>query len=327
MELIYAYQEWPYRETFRISRGDSVCSELFVAWIREDGVVGRGECSILTQYGHTRQEVQAAFEDAIARLPASGDKAAWLAATSNSSVRSALDCALLDLECKKSGRSIWEIVSVDRLPSIEVDLTISVNPIEKMCADARRAADRGFRTLKLKADGEQVVERVASIARCVPGVRFIVDANEAWTIDILRRVDTALHQLGVILIEQPLHHERDEALSNYRGPIPICADESCHAGSDLDQLAARYQAINIKLDKVGGLTPGLALARAAKARDMKLMMGCAGPTSLGIAPGYVIGTLADYVDLDVPALLLDDRANAMTYQDGRLNVFSPALWG
>lgn len=327
MNIVYAYQEWPYREAFRIARGADICSALFAVWIREGDYVGRGECSILTQYGHTAEDVRSGFDDAIARLATAPDLSGWLAQTRNPSVRSALDCALWDLECKKQNKSIWDLVGVPYRASVEADLTISVNPIEKMCDDARRAAESGYRLLKLKADGEQVIERIERIAQAVPQARFIVDANEAWSLDLLQRIDADLHRLGVVLIEQPLHHLADAALATYRGPVPVCADESCHDGVSIDLLTERYQAINIKLDKVGGLTPGLALARRAKSRGLGLMTGCGGPTSLGVAPAYVIATLSDYVDLDGPALMLDDRAHPVAYSEGRLHAFSSDLWG
>ena len=327
MDLLFAYQEWPYRETFKISRGASVTSDLFVAWVRDGEWVGRGECGILTQYGHTREDLRAGFEDARATLAAGAGREDLPAAVANSSVRNALDCALWDLECRRRGRDIWALTGVPRPESIEVDLTISVNPVDKMCADAADAVAQGYRILKLKADRDDVIEKISAIAARAPGVSFIVDANEAWDIATLRRFDADLARLGVVLIEQPLHHEADGPLADYRGPIPICADESCRDIADLDRLATLYQAINIKLDKVGGLTPGLALARAAKARGLDLMLGCSGPTSLGAAPAYVIAALADHVDLDGPALLLEDRAPAMVYLDGRLHAFESGLWG
>jgi L-alanine-DL-glutamate epimerase-like enolase superfamily enzyme len=327
MELLYAYQEWPYRETFRISRSSRANSSLFLAIVRDGEHVGRGECSYLEQYGHTRDDVLSGLErarDILADNPSREDLERLIP---NSSVRNAVDCAMWDLECRRAGQSVWKRAGVERAESIEVDITISVNPIPKMCADARLAASQGYGVLKLKADKDQVVERVQAIAEAVPGVRFIVDANEAWDIGALERSADALHDLGVVLIEQPLHHQRDEALARYRGPIPVCADESCRGLEDLDQLAERYQAINIKLDKAGGLTPGLALARAAKARGLGLMIGCSGPTSLGVAPAYVIATMAEFVDLDGPALMLDDRAGAMRYSGGRLFCFGSDLWG
>lgn len=327
MDLTYCAQEWAYRETFKISRGSRDVSALFVAYIRDGEHVGRGECGVLPQYGHERADVVDGFESARTLLEAGAGRAEIQAGVANSSARNAIDCALWDLECKRAGKRVWELARVDPQASIEVDLTISVNGRDKMREDALQALRRGFRILKLKADRNDVIDRVAAIAEAAPGVDLIVDANEAWDIDALERVCDPLARLGVKLIEQPLPHRDDAALAQFRGPIPICADESCRDLADLDILAERYQAINIKLDKVGGLTPGLALARAAKARGLGLMIGCNGPTSLGAAPAYVLGVMADFADIDGPALMLDDRAHAMTYTNGRLACFTPELWG
>lgn len=327
MHLNFAYQEWPYREVFKISRGAKSNSALFIAIVSDGGFVGRGECGILDQYGHTRGDLEAGFDHAREMLMSGAAPADVIAVQDNSSVRNALDCAFWDLACKRTGQSIWQMTGVDKAESVPCDLTISVNSIEKMCEDARAARRQGYTLLKLKADRSQVVERVSAIAAAVEGATFVVDANEAWDIETLERVAPTLARLGVVLIEQPLHHLHDAALAGYRGPIPICADESCRTIEDLGILAERYQAINIKLDKVGGLTSGLALAREAKARGMQVMLGCNGPTSLGSAPAFIISTLADYVDLDGPALLLDDRAGAMQYRDGRIFCFGSDLWG
>ena len=327
MQLIYAYQEWPYRETFRIARGATATSDLFFVALREGDVIGRGECGILPQYGHTAEMVRAEFERARPMLAEGLDRRALQATDLNPSVRNALDAALWDLEARRDGASVWSMAGVDRPESLEVDLTISISSPEKMTADARLAVAAGYRILKLKADAESVLARVEAIARAYSGVSLIVDANEAWDLSTLAQLDGPLADLGVALIEQPLSHGQDAGLARYRGRIPLCADESCRDLSDLPDLSERYQAINIKLDKVGGLTPGLELARAAQARGLKLMVGCSGPTSLGAAPAYVLGALADFLDLDGPALLLEDRTPAMTYRRGRLHAFAPELWG
>jgi L-alanine-DL-glutamate epimerase-like enolase superfamily enzyme len=327
MELLFAYQEWPYAETFRISRSAKANSELFTVYIRDGDHVGRGECGLLPQYGQGRDDVEAALRDAADIVARGASRADVAAKVANTSARNALDCALWDLECRRSGKSIWELAGVSEKASIEVDLTISVNPTDKMRDDALAAFARGFRILKLKANQEDVLDRVEAIAAACPGARLIVDANEAWEIDTLNRLAGLLHRLGVELIEQPLHHKADESLSGYTGEIPLCADESCSSIEDLDRLSRLYQAINIKLDKVGGLTPGLALEAAARGLNMKVMLGCSGPTSLGAAPAFVLGTRCDFVDLDGPALLLDDRAHPMRYADGDLFCFAPDLWG
>lgn len=327
MKLTFAYQEWLYAETFRISRGAKDISPLFLAVLRDGNEYGRGECGVLAQYAQSPDEVRKAFDALPRDLPAGLTHADIPGLSANRSVRNALDCALWDLECRRKGSDIWTLTGVPRPESLEVDLTISVNEAPKMVADAIAAAGKGYRILKLKADRNEVVDRVAAIAAAVPGVRLIVDANEAWDIATLERVAPRLAELGVELIEQPLRHGEDAALEDYRGPVTICADESCRDVGDLDVLRRRYQAINIKLDKAGGLTPGLALARAARKEGLKIMVGCSGPTSLGAAPAFVVGALADYLDLDGPALLLNDRADAMTYSGGRLHVMSERLWG
>ena len=327
MELLFAFQEWPYAETFRISRSAKTNSELFTVYVRDGGHVGRGECGLLPQYGQTREDVAAALHNAADLIAAGASRAEIAEKVSNTSARNALDCALWDLECKRSGQNIWERTGVARKDAIEVDLTIGINPTAKMREDALAAFAKGFRILKLKANQEDVLERVEAIAAACPGASLIIDANEAWDIATLNRLAGPLDKLGVALIEQPLHHLADEPLAGYTGKIALCADESCSSLADLDRLARLYQAINIKLDKVGGLTPGLELEAAAHARGMKVMLGCSGPTSLGAAPAYVLGTRCDFVDLDGPALLLDDRADAMRYSGGNLHCFSSALWG
>lgn len=327
IDLTYAFQQWPYREVFRISRSAKSNSDLFMVMLRDGEYVGRGECGILDQYGHTASDVSAEFDAASDRLADGESREGVLAAIRNSSARNALDCAFWDLECKRSGKSIWSLTGLERPASIECDLTIGINAPDKMQADARKAAAEGYRILKVKVGREGIEERVLAVSQAAHGAKLIVDANEAWDLDTLKAVAPRLAELNVALIEQPLHHDRDAGLSGYRGPIPICADESCRSLADLEVIRSRYQAINIKLDKVGGLSDGLALARAAKAAGMGLMLGCHGPTSLGAAPAYLIASLADFVDLDGPALLLEDRAMGMTYEQGRIFCFSSQMWG
>ena len=327
MELLYAYQEWAYAETFRISRSAKTNSELFVVYLRDGQFIGRGECGLLPQYGQDRDDVASALDTA-RDLVAGGVTHLDIAAqVQNTSARNALDCALWDIECKKAGQSIWTKTGLPQVDSIEVDITIGINSLDKMRIDALAATSKGYRILKIKADRSDVLEKVETIAEACPGVQLIVDANEAWDISTLNEVAPRLEQLGVCLIEQPLHHKADGALKDYKANIPLCADESCSSIDDLPRLSELYQAINIKLDKVGGLTPGLELNRAARQRDLKVMLGCSGPTSLGAAPAFVLASLCDFVDLDGPALLLEDRSPAMRYSDGRLYCFSPALWG
>lgn len=326
-DLSYAFQQWPYRQVFRISRSAKANSDLFMVMLRRDGFLGRGECGVLDQYGRTVSDIRSEFDRAADLLAAGASREEVLRAISDSSARNALDCAFWDLECKMSGRTIWELTGLARADSVECDLTIGIDRPDKMKADALEACAQGYRVLKVKVGREGIDERVRAVAEVAGGAKLIIDANEAWDIGLLQDVAPRLAPYNVVLIEQPLPHDADEALSGYRGPIPLCADESCRSVADLSTVAKRYQAINIKLDKVGGLTDGLALARAARLEGMGLMLGCSGPTSLGAAPAYLIASLADFVDLDGPALLLEDRPGAMRYSGGRIFCFSPHLWG
>lgn len=220
-----------------------------------------------------------------------------------------------------------ELTGVAHVDRIEVDITVSINEPEIMRRDARNATSRGYRLLKIKADALDVLEKVELIAKTLPGIRLIVDANEAWTFDQLKNLAPQLHELGVVVIEQPLHHERDGDLENYACPVPLCADESCASREGLDALARRYRAVNIKLDKAGGLTEALALARAVRLKGMGLMTGCNGATSLGNAPAYVVGTLWDWRDVDSHELLFEDRAGGMRTLNGELYAFQSSFWG
>jgi L-Ala-D/L-Glu epimerase len=314
LRMSVAYQEWPYRQTFTFARESREAAPLFVVHITDGSLVGRGECGIQSLKDETPEIVLAqlhAMRDRIAEL---GSRAALNEAVAAQSSRNAVDCALWDLECKRAGASIWSLTGVSQPESIEVDITIGINSLEKMRADAQAAA-------------QSVHEKVTAIAAAVPDVAFIVDANEAWSLGQLKDLAPALKTLNVILIEQPLHHDKDAPLADYDCPIPLCADESCATASQIDMLAERYDAVNIKLDKTGGLTEALALAKAARAKDMGLMMGCNGATSLGNAPAYVVGSLCDWRDIDSQELLFEDRAGGMRTREGRLHAFDTVFWG
>ncbi len=327
LQMTVAYQEWPYRQTFKFARETRQAAPLFVVHVSDGTHIGRGECGIQSLKDETPESVAAQLREIAGRIAAIGSRAELNRAVPAQSSRNAVDCALWDLECKRSGASIWQLSGVDPVPKIEVDITIGINALEKMRADAEQAVARGYRLLKLKADADSVLEKVDAIAKAVPGVKFIVDANEAWSMEQLSALAPALAALDVVLIEQPLHHDHDAALAGYDSPIPLCADESCATASQIGVLAERYDSVNIKLDKTGGLTEALALARAARAAGMGLMMGCNGATSLGNAPAYVIGALCDYRDIDSQELLFEDRAGGMVTRAGELHAFDSRFWG
>lgn len=327
LHMSYAYQEWPYRKVFRISRSAREFSSLFVVHLSDGEHIGRGECGVLPHYGETRESVAAEFEAMRAQLPYCPTPQLLNEKMAAGSARNALDCALWDLTCKRTGRSIWELTHVPRPAHLEIDCTIGIDDRAAMCADAARLVGEGFRVLKIKANAEAVMETVRAIAAAAPSARLIIDANEAWTLPQLKSVAPELAELNVALIEQPLHRDIDEQLADYHSPVPLYADESCATSADLERLAARYDGVNIKLDKTGGLTEALALARAAAARAMGVMIGCNGATSLGLAPAYVIGALCEHRDLDSAALLFEDRVGGLRFANGDLFEVAAGFWG
>ncbi|HEY0105789.1 MAG TPA: dipeptide epimerase [Rhizomicrobium sp.] len=327
LRMAFAYQEHPYRQTFKIAREIREAAPLFVVHVTDGAHIGRGENGLQSLKHETQQSVAAQLADIKNRIGEIGTRAALNAAIPAGSARNAVDCALWDLECKRGGKSVWDLAGVTRLDRIEVDITIGINAADKMRRDALAAVGRGYGILKIKADADSVLDRVAAVAGVSPGLRFIVDANEAWSMAQLEALAPALKALGTVAIEQPLHHDGDAPLAHYDSPVPLCADESCATRDGLEVLAQRYDAVNIKLDKTGGLTEALALARAARAHGMGLMMGCNGATSLGNAPAYVVGTLCDWRDIDSQELLYEDRANGMVTKNGELHAFESRLWG
>ena len=327
LQLVVARQEWPYRKAFRIARGARTCSELFLAHISDGTHTGRGECGVLGHYGETVESVAAQIESMRDRLDTLHTPAALTAAMPAGSARNLLDCALWDLACRQQGRSVWSLAGVEPAEHLESDCTIGIDEPAGMLADARRLAAEGFRVLKVKAHDESVIDTVRTIASAAPGMRFIVDANEAWSLAQLKDVAPALADLGVSLIEQPLHRRDDHQLEGYDSPVALYADESCATSADLERLSARYDGINIKLDKAGGLTEALAMARSAKALGLGVMVGCNGATSLGLAPAYVLGALCAHRDLDSAALLHDDRPGGLRYAGSDVRVWTPGFWG
>ena len=327
LRMTFAYQEQPYRQTFKIARETREAAPLFVVHVTDGEFVGRGENGVQSLKRETRDSVAAQLEDIRNTIAAIGTREELNRVVAASSARNGVDCALWDLACKRAGKSIWELTGLSYRERIEVDITIGINEVEKMRRDAQAAVGRGYGILKIKADAESVLDRVAAIAGVAPGVSFIVDANEAWTLSQLKALAPTLKALGVVTIEQPLHHDRDAELASYDSPVPLCADESCATRERLETLAERYDAVNIKLDKTGGLTEALALARAAREYGLGLMMGCNGATSLGNAPAYVVGTLCDWRDIDSQELLYEDRIHGMVTNNGTLHAFEAKLWG
>jgi len=324
-DLSVTAEAWPLREPFRFAGYTVAALEVIHVRLSKGGHQGQGEGVVPIVFDVTMAQSLAQIEAARTALAAGRPAAEAAAALPPGPARNALDCALWDLRAKATGRSIWDLAGLPPGPAAqEVDQTIGLGSPGEMAETARASAHR---VLKIKADARLVTERVRAIRLARPDAELIVDANQSWTPDLLAAHARALADLGVAMIEQPLPAGQDTALRDWTSPVPLYADESCHTTADLPRLLGVYQGINIKLDKTGGLTEALALARAAREAGMGVMVGCMAGTSLSMAPAYVIGTLSNWSDLDGPLLLAGDRAAPMTYAGGALSHFTPALWG
>jgi L-alanine-DL-glutamate epimerase-like enolase superfamily enzyme len=240
--------------------------------------------------------------------------------------RNALDCALWDLEAKISGKRAWELANVPMVPEVETSFTISLDTPEKVAEAA--AANPNAPILKLKLGGDDLdLARVQAVRATAPSTGLFVDANESWSPAHYRKIVSALKELRVELIEQPFAADADQVLEELAHLLPVCADESCHTSADLPRLTNRYEVINVKLDKTGGLTEALRLCECARESGFKLLIGCMVGTSLSMAPARILASTADYVDLDGPLLLARDRDHGLAYQNGKIGVPARVLWG
>jgi L-Ala-D/L-Glu epimerase / N-acetyl-D-glutamate racemase len=325
MLTIEAREEiWPLREPFRISRGSRTEAQVVVVTVGDDEHVGRGEGVPIKRYGQSAESVLAQIESIKAEKKLDRQRLQQLLPAG--AARNALDCALWDLEAKTSGKRVWELANVPIVPEVETSFTISLDTPEKMAAAAAVAAELPILKLKLQGDDLDLA-RVKGVRESAPAARLLLDANESWSPEHYRKIVPELHELGVELIEQPFPANADEVLESLDHPIPVCADESCHTTADLRRLTNRYEMINVKLDKTGGLTEALRLCDRARDSGFKLLIGCMVCTSLGIAPARLLASNADWVDLDGPLLIGRDRQHALAYTNGRLALPSAQLWG
>jgi L-Ala-D/L-Glu epimerase len=318
-------ERWPIAGAFTISRGAKTEAVTVVAEVRQSGHTGRGECVPYPRYGETPEVTLKALE-AIQEPPEQGlDRQALQAAMPPGAARSALDCALLDLEAKRAGKRVWTLLGRPAPKPCTTAFTISLGTPEAMAEATEKAAHRPLLKIKLGGDGDGF--RIAAVRKAAPHSELIVDANEAWTADNLAQNLAACANAGVTLVEQPLPAGKDQALAQIKRPLAVCADESVHDRRSLEGLRDRYDAVNIKLDKTGGLTEALAMADAAQALGFDIMVGCMVATSLAMAPAMLLTPQARFVDLDGPLLLARDRDGGLRY-DGSL-VYPPdaTLWG
>jgi len=325
LTLTARIERFPIAGTFTISRGAKTQAIVVTAEISDGTHTGRGECVPYPRYGETPEGVLSAVEAMAPRIESGLDRKALQAALPPGAARNALDCAFWDLEAKQADVRVWDLAGLPAPKPVTTVYTLSLDTPENMGAAAKAASFRPV--LKLKLTGAGDLERVAAVRENAPDARLVVDANEGWTPDLVEPFSGRLAALGVTMIEQPLPAAKDAVLADMAHPIPLCADESAHACDGLDALVGRYEIVNIKLDKAGGLTEALALQEAARERGLGVMVGCMVGSSLAMAPGFVVAQGADLVDLDAPLWLARDREPALRFEGSTVYPPEPALWG
>jgi len=324
-ELSVRSERWPIAGAFTISRGSKTEAEVVVAELSDGGLRGRGECVPYPRYNETVAGVVAALEGLASEVARGLDRETLQHALPAGAARNALDCAFVDLEAKRAGRPAHACLGLPPPQPRLTAYTISLGTPESMAAAAAAAAARPL--LKVKLGGAGDVERIAAVRKATPGAELIVDANEGWNAGNLGPNLAACASAGVTLVEQPLPAADDAALAAIARPIPVCADESVHDRASLARLVGKYDAVNIKLDKAGGLTEALALAAAAEGHGFMLMVGCMISTSLSIAPALLLAQRARVVDLDGPLLLARDRPDGLRFEGSTVHPATRELWG
>ena len=310
---------------FTISRGSKTEAVVVVAELSDGTHRGRGESVPYARYGETPDGIVAAIEAERSVLRRGLDLGALQRAMPAGAARNALDCAYWDVKAKRAGRQVHELAGLGVPGPLTTAYTISLGSAAAMAAAAEQAAWRPL--LKVKLGGDDDGTRIGAVRRAAPRAQLIVDANEGWNLDNFKANLAACADAGVTLIEQPLPEGRDEALARIKHPVPVCADESVHDRASLDALTGKYDAVNIKLDKAGGLTEALALAAEAERRGFAVMVGCMVATSLAMAPAMLVAQRARWVDLDGPLLLASDRADGLRYEGSLVYPPDPVLWG
>jgi len=327
IQLSAQQESWPIAGSFTISRGSKTTADIVIAEVTRGQHRGRGECVPYPRYNETAAGVLAQIDQLQSALDPTVEfgRQQLQQLLPAGAARNAVDCALWDLESKESGKPVWRLAGLQQPQPVLTAYTISLDSAAAMGRVALN--NRARPLLKLKLTGAGDLERVAAIRENAPAAALIVDANEGWSVRQLETVGQRLAEHGVTLIEQPLPAGADEALASCEHPIPICADESCHTAADVSSLADRYDVVNIKLDKTGGLTEALALQARARSCGLGVMIGCMVSTSLSMAAAFVLANDADFVDLDGPLLLQRDRQHGMRYEDSLIHPPVTNLWG
>ena len=326
LELRVRTESWPIAGSFKISRGAKTSAEVVVVELSEGDATGRGECVPYARYDESPEGVVVEVEGLRCELTSGRmDRSQLQEALHPGAARNALDCAFWDLEARLQGRRVYQLAGLQPPAPVPTAYTLSLDTPEAMGRAAAAQKERPL--LKIKLGGGGDIERVAAIRDNAPKSRLIVDANEGWSAAELESCGRQLADLDVALIEQPLPATGDAVLEQLEHPVPLCADESCHTRADVERLAGRYDFVNVKLDKTGGLTEALALVAAARAASLGVLVGCMVGTSLAMAPASLLARDADFVDLDGPLLLQRDRNPGLRYEGSLLHPPPRELWG
>ena len=312
---------FPLAQVFRISRGARTQAEVVTVIYEKDGIIGRGECVPYARYNETLESVTKQIED----LPDNIDKETLQETLPPGAARNAVDCALWDFECKKLDQRIWETANIQQPEKNITAYTLSLDEPENMFKQAEKNSNRPL--LKIKLGTPNDMPRLEAVRKGAPNSEIIVDANEGWDAEVYSQLAPQLVRLGVKLVEQPLPADKDDDLIGLPRPLPICADESCHDRKSLEKLIGKYDFVNIKLDKTGGLTEALLLKNKALEAGFKIMVGCMVGSSLAMAPATLIAQNATFVDLDGPLLLAQDRQHGLLYDESWVHPPVKNLWG
>jgi L-alanine-DL-glutamate epimerase-like enolase superfamily enzyme len=328
-KLSVRIESWPIAGQFIISRGAKTEARLVVAELSQGGfpnrVSGRGECTPYVRYGESVEAVAALLEGLAEKVAQGWTRELLQTAMPAGAARNALDCAFWDLEAKRTGKPVHQLAGLPAPHVLTTAYTISLGAPETMAEAAHRASSRPLLKIKLGSDGDP--ERIAAVRAAVPDTQLIVDANEGWNANNLEKNLEACARAGVTLVEQPLPAGADDMLAKIERAVPVCADESAHDAVSLPQLVGKYDAVNIKLDKTGGLTQALVMGKEAERLGLEIMAGCMVATSLSMAPAMLIAQRARFVDLDGPLLLGRDRPHGLRYDGSQVHPAEPALWG
>ncbi|MBV1901467.1 MAG: L-Ala-D/L-Glu epimerase [Kordiimonadaceae bacterium] len=316
---------WPLKEPFRISRGVKTEAHVVTVQLARGGIIGQGECTPYPRYGETPDTVIQQIEAVRPHLEARLTRDQLQTLLPAGAARNAVDCALWDLRAKEKGTSASALLNLTAPKNLITAVTIPIGTPLEMGAKAKTLSKCPL--LKVKLGNTDILESVQAIRDNAPTAQIILDPNESWSLDLLKKMDQALSDMGVAMLEQPLAASDDEGLLGYDNIVPICADEACHTAESLAHLKGRYQIINIKLDKTGGLTGALALLAEAQENDFDIMIGCMVATSLAMAPAMLLAPHAKFIDLDGPVWMREDRPLGLEIQNGIIKEFPNKLWG